>query len=213
MPAKSPIPSLSYKALLVCLFLVPLASASGAGKDDWQFEDTRDEVREFVSGGSLHVHLGVGDLRVTRGDANKIRLHYTVKSHSERNVKEATADIDIHSNTADIEFRAPGGNTEFDVDLEVPQQTNLDLHDKVGDITIDNVEGDKDIELNVGDIRVTADQKSFRLVHASTNIGDVNSGGFGEADGWLGKTLRYHGDGKYELRAHVLVGDINLEGK
>src|ERR1700738_3387763 len=33
------------------------------------------------------------------------------------------------------------------------------------------------------------------------------------AAGWLGKTLKYHGDGKYELRAQVSVGDINLEGK
>lgn len=45
-------------------------------------------------------------------------------------------------------------------------------------------------------------------------IGDVNSDGYdGETKGWLGKTLKYHGDGKYELRAHVGVGDINLEGK
>ena len=29
----------------------------------------------------------------------------------------------------------------------------------------------------------------------------------------LGKTLKYHGDGKYELRAHVGVGDIKLEGQ
>lgn len=196
-------------ALLVWLLLAPFAFAS----HDWKFEETRDEVWEFAPGSSLHVHLGVGDLRITRGDGNKIRLHYTVKSHSERNVKEASVDFDLHGNTADIEFRAPGSNTEFDADLEVPQQTNLDLHDKVGDITIVGVEGNKDVDLNVGDIRITADPKSFRMVHASTNIGDVNGGGYGEAGGWLGKTLRYHGDGKYELRAHVLVGDINLEGK
>ena len=50
-------------------------------------------------------------------------------------------------------------------------------------------------------------------MHASTSIGDVNSNGYGETSGWLGKTLKYHGDGKYELRAHVSVGDITLEGR
>jgi len=50
-------------------------------------------------------------------------------------------------------------------------------------------------------------------VHASAGIGDVSGAGYGETSGWLGKTLKYHGDGKYELRAHVGVGDINLEGR
>ncbi len=51
------------------------------------------------------------------------------------------------------------------------------------------------------------------MVRASTGIGDVNSDGYGETKGWLGKTLKYHGDGKYELRATMGVGDITLEGK
>jgi len=69
------------------------------------------------------------------------------------------------------------------------------------------------LSLSVGDIRVDAEHSGYRLVHASTSIGDVNGNSYGETSGWLGKTLKYHGDGKYELRAHVSVGDITLEGK
>jgi hypothetical protein len=60
---------------------------------------------------------------------------------------------------------------------------------------------------------VSKGHTGYRLVNASAGIGDVNSDGYGETSGWLGKTLKYHGEGKYELRAHVGVGDINLEGK
>jgi hypothetical protein len=209
MPRRSLIhPATLYKTIVLCLLLVPAAAAN-----DWKFEDTRNDVREFAPGGTLRVHLGVGDLHITHGDANKVRLHYTVKSSRERDLKDANVDFDVHGKDADLEFHAPGSNTQIDVELEVPPQTNLDVHDKVGDITIEGVEGDKEVELNVGDIRVRADQNGYRLVRASTNIGDVNGSAYGEADGWLGKTLRYHGDGKYELRAHVLVGDINLDGK
>jgi hypothetical protein len=153
-------------------------------------------------------------MHIRRGDTNKISLRYTIKSRREKNVKEATVDFDVRGSNATIEFHAPtGGNTQFDVELEVPQNTNIDVHEKVGDVTVEDVEGDKDLSLGVGDIRVSNGRAGYRLVNASTGIGDVHGDGYGETSGWLGKTLKYHGDGKYELRAHVGVGDIHLDGK
>jgi hypothetical protein len=204
--------TLFHKTILVGLFLAPLAAAPLYAHDDWKYEETRNDARDFVSGGSVHVRLSVGDIHVKRGDSAKIRLSYTVKSRHESNVKDSHVDFDIHGNDATIEFHAPsGGNTQFDVELEVPANTNIDVHEKVGDLTVDNVEGDKDLSLGVGDIRITTGHSGYRMVNASTGIGDVNSEGYGETSGWLGKTLKYHGDGKYELRAHVGVGDIHLE--
>lgn len=201
-----------YRALLLCF--VPLLLVSMATANDWNYEETRHDSRDFVSGGSVHVHMSVGDMRIKRGDSDKIRLEYTVKSRREESVKEARVDFDVRGNDATIEFHAPTGkNTQFDVELEVPQNTNLDVHEKVGDVTVEGVEGDKDLELSVGDIRVEKGNSNYKLVRASTSIGDVHSDDYGEASGWLGKTLKYNGDGKYELRAHVSVGDIHLEGK
>ncbi len=198
------------KTLLLLLVLAPLCSAS----DHWDYEETHDEVRDFVAGGLVHVRLSVGDVRIVHGDSNKIRLHYTVKSRRESHVKDAHVDIEVSGHDARIEFRAPsGGNTQFEVELEVPRNSNLDVHEKVGDLTVEAIEGDKDLELSVGDIRVVVGHGAYRLVSASAGIGDANSDGYGETSGWLGKTLKYHGDGKYELRAHVGVGDITLEGK
>src|SRR5580700_1084086 len=207
-----------YKTALLCLFLLslgaaPLRAASGENHD-WDYEETHSDAREFSAGGFVHVRLGVGDVHINRGATNKISLRYTVKSRRESNVKQATVDFNVHGNDATIEFHAPSsGNTQFDVELEVPQNTNLDVHEKVGDLTVENVEGDKDLSLGVGDIRIANEQSGYRLVNASVGIGDVNGDGYGETSGWLGKTLNYRGEGKYELRAHVGVGDIHLEGK
>jgi hypothetical protein len=99
------------------------------------------------------------------------------------------------------------------VEIEVPPNTNLEVHDKVGNLTVTDINGDKDLDLGVGDVRVEVERAAYHLVRASTSIGDVNGNGYGETSGWLGKTLKYHGDGKYELRAHVSVGDITLKGK
>lgn len=200
------------QAVLLCLLLVPLCAAR-ASNHSWDYEETRTDSRDFGAGGSLHVHLRVGNLHIVRGNSNKLNLRYTIKSSHESNVKNAQAQLSVHGNDATLEFHAPSdSNTEFDVELEVPAQTNLDVHDKVGDVTVDEIEGDKDLELGVGDIRVAREHATYRLVRASSGIGDVSSD-YGETSGWLGKTLNYHGDGKYELRAHVGVGDITLEGK
>ena len=199
-----------HKTILFCLLLAPFAAAS----NHWDYEESHSDVRDFVSGGTLHVRLSVGDVRILRGESNQIRLHYTVKSRRESHVKNARVDFEVRGNDANLEFHAPsGGNTQFDVELEVPQNTNLEVHEKVGDLTVEDVEGDKDLTLRVGDIRVAKGRSDYRAVHASTSIGDVSGNGYGETSGWLGKTLKYHGEGKYELRAHVSVGDIRLEGK
>ena len=198
-----------HKALLCCFFLVPLCLAS-----DWRYEETHTDAHEFVSGGYVHVRLSVGDLHIRRGDSARIRLEYTVKSRRESHLKSAHVDFNVNGNDATVQFHAPtGGNTQFDVELEVPANTQLDIHQKVGDLTIDGIEGDKDLNLGVGDIRVSTGRSGYRVVNASTGIGDVNSDGYGETRGWLGKTLKYRGGGKYELRAHVGVGDIKLEEK
>jgi DUF4097 and DUF4098 domain-containing protein YvlB len=202
------------KAAVFGIVLVLFAWPSVGRADDWKYEETHREARDFVTGGSVHVHATVGDVHIRRGTSNQIRLEYTVKSRRESNVKKAIVDFDVHGSEANISFHAPtGGNTEFEVDLEVPPSTNLDVHEKVGDMTVENIEGDKDLELGVGDIRLANGASGYRVVHASTGIGDVNGADYGEASGWLGKTLKYHGEGKYELRAHVGVGDIHLEGK
>jgi hypothetical protein len=198
------------KILLLLLLLAPLCAAS----DSWRYEETHNETRDFVSGGMLHVRLSVGDLRIERTDSNQIRLRYTVKSCREANLKDTDVDFAVHGNDASIEFHAPSSNnTEIDVELDVPQNTNLDVHEKVGDLEVKDVEGDKDLYLGVGDIRVDEGHPSYRLIRANTRIGDVNGEGYGESSGWLGKTLKYQGPGKYGLRADVGVGDITLEGK
>jgi hypothetical protein len=215
MPDRSLVgPNLVHKTMLLCVFLVTLSAAPLCVAKDWDYEETHSDGREFVAGGFVHVRLSVGDMHIRRGDSNKISLRYTVKSSHERNVKDAHVDFDVHGNNATIEFHAPsGGNTQFDVELEVPEKTSLDVHDKVGDMTVEDVEGDKDLTLGVGDIRVSNGRAGYRLVNASAGIGDVSGDGYGETSGWLGKSLKYHGEGKYELRAHVGVGDIRLEGK
>jgi hypothetical protein len=178
MPGRSPIRlNMLHKTIVVCLLLAPFCAAL----DHWNYEESHDEARDFVAGGMLHVRLSVGDLHIKRGDSSKIRLHYTVKSLRESHVKDAHVDFEVRGRDARIEFHAPtGGNTQFDVELEVPASTNLDVREKVGDLRVDDIEGDKDLELGVGDIQVAVGRSAYHLVRASTSIGDVSGDGYGQ---------------------------------
>ncbi len=203
-----------HKTILACVFLIPLFAAPQCAANDWEHQETHSDARDFSAAGFVHVRLSVGDMHIRRGDSNKISLRYTIKSRRESSLKEARVDFDVHGNDATIEFHAPSSaNTQFDVELEVPEKTNLYVHDKIGDMTVEDVEGDKDLTLGIGDIRVDKAREGYRLVNASAGIGDVNGDGYGETSGWLGKSLKYRGEGKYELRAHVGIGDIKLGGK
>src|SRR5229473_6581915 len=88
-------------AIFVYLLLVPFCFAS----DHFNYEESHDEVRDFVSGGMLHVRMSVGDLRVTRSESNRIRLHYTVKSRRESAVRNAHVEFEVHGRDATIELR------------------------------------------------------------------------------------------------------------
>jgi hypothetical protein len=201
----------AHKIVLLVLLLVPFCAAAS---NDRNYQESHDAVRDFVSAGALHVRLKVGDVRIIRGDADKIRLHYTVKSDRESRLKDAHLEFDVSGRNAEIEINfSHSGNTEVDMEIEVPQNTDVGVRNKVGEVTVKEIQGDKDLEVGVGDIRVEAERNDYRSIHASAGIGDVSSSGYGESTGWLGKTLRYSGEGKYELKAKVGVGDIKLEGK
>ncbi len=136
-----------HKVVLLCLALVPMC-AGRSGGHSWDYEKPTPTPVTSQGAGMLHVHLSVGDVHIKRGDAGKINLRYTIKSRREHNVKNAQVEFDISGNDATIEFHAPlHSSTQFDVELEVPMNTNLDVHGKVGDLTVENVEGDKDLNL------------------------------------------------------------------
>jgi Putative adhesin len=214
MAARSAFRFTLLRKTLLLGFILAAFSVPSLG-DDWNYQQTYHDTHDFVAGGSVHVHMTVGSVRIRRGDSDKINLEYTIKSRSEKNVKEARVDFDVHGKDATLEFHSSAsGNTNFEVTIEVPQNTNLDVHEKVGDLIVEHsIAGDKYLDLGVGDIRVGNSPTGYRLINASSGIGDVNGAGYGQASGWLGKSLRYHGEGKYELRAHVGVGDIHLDAK
>jgi len=200
------------------LVFVMLAAPFAAAHKD--FKDSYSETRALRPGAKLHLHWKVGDVRIVKGtDPNNLRIHYTVRSSSESAMKNAKVEFRGDDDDLTIETHSSfHGNTSIDADIEIPDQVNLDVRLKVGDLEVDDIVGDKDLGVSVGDIRVRGgDTPEYRSVHAKTGIGDVDwtppKGTPTDAlhqSGWLGHNVSYISTGKYELRAEVSVGDIQL---
>ena len=105
---------------------------------------------------------------------------------------------------------APHNNLKIRV--EVPRRTNLRVTMPAGQVNVDDVDGDKDIDLYAGQITISSSHEwDYRRVEASVDIGQVNASAYGVNKGGFFRSFsRKSKDGEYVLRAHVMTGQIDL---
>jgi hypothetical protein len=84
-----------------------------------------------------------------------------------------------------------------------------------GEVKVDEIVGDKDIELHAGHISISSAREwEYRNVNASVDIGEVNARVYGADEGGFFRVFRKeNADGEYRLHAHVTTGQIDLLGK
>lgn len=105
------------------------------------------------------------------------------------------------------------GNLQIRV--EVPRKTNLGVQMPAGEVKVDEIVGDKDIELHAGHISISSAREwDYRNVNASVDIGQVNAQVYGADKGGFFRVFRKeNADGEYRLHAHVTTGQVDLLGK
>ena len=106
------------------------------------------------------------------------------------------------------------GNNGLEVKIEVPRRTNLRIRMFAGLVTVEEVKGDKDIEVGAGQITISSiGDGDYRNVNASVSVGEVQARAFGiEKGGFFRNFSRKNSNGSYRLQAHVTTGQIELLG-
>ena len=99
--------------------------------------------------------------------------------------------------------------------IEVPRKTNLSVEMPAGQVKVDEVVGDKNIELHAGQISISSAHKwNYRKIDASVGVGQVNAQVYGEDKGGFFRVFRKeNAEGEYRLYARVTTGQIDLIGK
>jgi hypothetical protein len=83
-----------------------------------------------------------------------------------------------------------------------------------GDLTIEDIRGNKDVELRAGDLRIDVGRANdYKNVDASLWAGDLKASPFRVTKGGLFRSFDWSGPGAYRLHARLLAGDLYLYEK
>jgi hypothetical protein len=161
--------------------------------------------KDFVSGGKVEMTLESGDYEVRPSSDNRIHVRWNEAD------KRVAVKLTTNGKSADLRVEnTPNGH--FHARIEVPAATDLRIRLTAGDLTVGEIKGDKDIEMNAGDLRVSVgNANDWGEVDASVTAGDLNASPFKARTGGLFRSIRWKGPGKYRLYIHLMAGDVNLQ--
>ena len=163
----------------------------------------------LASGVTLRLHLHDGNFRVVGNDSEKISIHVQGKNLEQaKNIK-----IQLKRSGTAVDLKLSHvQKKELLVTIEIPRSTNLYTRMHGGDLSVQDVVGDKDLELTGGDLTIqVGSPEDYSHVDLSVKFGDISGTQFGDPKGWIGNSLQKDGNGKYRLHAHVMAGDLVLK--
>ena len=201
------------KRVLTIVLLVSAAgflnAASNGTKDETltlsehPFQSDLEEIT------NVRLHLKDGDFRIVGVDSDDIMIRTDGKNAAE--AKRMRVRLRRSGHSLDLTFFHVPKN-EVQVTIAIPRETGLFARMRGGDLSVDGVAGDKDLELIGGDLSIqVADPHEYGPVDLSVKFGDVSGSQFGNPKGWIGNTVKQNGIGKYRLHAHVFAGDLMLK--
>ena len=158
----------------------------------------------------LSLELRSGDYRVTPSSGEK----FSVRTTGDRAEKGREVSLSFKHMNNHAELRVTGGpvNNGPSIQIEVPKASNLIVRLPFGDLNIEGISGDKDVEMHAGDLNIeVGNPADYAHVDASVGAGDISAGPFGETKDGLFRSFEKTGTGRYRLHAHVGAGDLNLK--
>jgi hypothetical protein len=197
-------------ALATAILGTALVTAPLAGTDqDGRAKESLE--RAFSQNGRIRMDLSAGDYRISGSPDNRIRLEWSVRDPA--HLPRVKARADVHDREATITTDAPS-NKGLKVVIQVPKQADLYVRLTAGDLRIDGIQGNKDVEMYAGDVRIDVGRaEDYRNVDASVWAGDITAPPFQVNKGGLFRSFDWRGKGPYRLHAKLKAGDLHLFSK
>jgi len=170
----------------------------------WRHGGPNQFEAAFTPGGKVALDLSAGGYNIRGTPENRIRVE--IDSHDIRDVR---CNIDVSGTSAKVILEGPSNN--FRATIYVPQRSDLKVDQTIGDLVVTNVEGNKDLGLNIGRLQVEvasgAAQPSF---DGSVNLGSLRAGPWNVEKGGFFRDYATKSASPYAVRAHVDIGDLEV---
>jgi len=166
--------------------------------------------QKFISGGTIRLHLEAGGYTITPADSENIVV--TCRSHTAEQLKRVKVEIKPTASTADV-YVSEAPHNDFQATIEVPRHSALWARLSAGELHVEDLEGDKNLEVLAGRIQIDIPHPElYGHRDASVTSGSIKSSAFDVSKGGLFRSFEQQGPGKYRLHAHVMTGEIDLRG-
>ena len=163
---------------------------------------------DFASNGRLHLSVRSGEVRVLGVEEEKISVE--LSGTNAYKAGDLKVRFDRKDGRADLRIRG-GPRNGITITVRIPSKTDLHARVPFGEVVIEKVSGNQDVELHAGDLTVdVGDRDAYSRVDASVYSGEVDADVFGATKGGLFRSFRYDGPGAYRLHAHVGAGQLTL---
>jgi hypothetical protein len=142
-------------------------------------------------------------------------IHLSCTAHDAENAGDIR--IRLSGNQDDGKLTITGGalkNGNVQIRIEVPRKTSLKIQMAAGEVKVEEIMGDKDIDLQAGRISISSTRPwDYRSVNLSVDIGEVKASAYGaDHGGFFPSFMKKNANGEYVLYAHVITGEIDLLG-
>jgi hypothetical protein len=164
--------------------------------------------QKFSPGGSIRMRLSTGDYTISGSDSSAIVVTY--RAGSPERLKKIKVQFKTNGSGAELAVDDTPHNN-FHATIEVPRHSDLWVRLTAGDMKIEGIEGNKDVEAHAGDLEIQiAHPEEYGYRDASVLAGDIDASAFNISKEGLFRSFQQKGPGKYRLHAHLGAGDLTI---
>lgn len=188
------------KYLIPYALLAALPAFSQSGDCSKVFQTSQ------AAGGNVSMTLRAGDIDVVGTKNSVIRVTCDLSDRVDASK--------VKISFAAGRLRVQGGpNNGVKYRVELPEKTSVLIRATAGDMHVTGLIGDKDIELNAGDLIVeVGDPKLYKVAEGKVMAGNISARPFGsQKDGLFRSFRKDSSSGQYRLRAELMAGDLTLK--
>jgi hypothetical protein len=162
--------------------------------------------KPFASGGKIDLQLDGGAYQIRPSTDSHIRVTLTGNAGNAR--------TEVTANRTDGKVQVSDTPRNFRATIELPPVADLVVHFKGGELVMEPITGNKDVESYGGDIKIAVgNPDDYSSVDASVKAGDIDARPFGGSKSGLLQTFTWSGHGKYTLKASLGAGNLVLRNK